>query len=99
MTQPATEHILGHQETGWWYIEFTGSQTATPGAPPGTTVKTTDPGESPSAIANAQTWLNKNITPGTNPVFGMVDGQGTVRMFWYGTVDLPIVIDPPVAAE
>jgi hypothetical protein len=99
MTEPVIEHIPGREETGWWYIEFTGSQTATPGAPPGTTHKTTDPGESPSAIANAQTWLNQNVKPGTNQVFGMVDGQGTVRLFWYGTVEVPIVIEPPVAAE
>jgi len=97
-----TERVVNpieRQETGWWYIEFTGAQGATPGAPPGTTHKTTDPGESPSAITNAQTWLNQNVTPGTNPVFGMVDGQGTVRIFWHGTIDVPIVIDPPVLEQ
>jgi len=66
--------------TGWWYQEFRGPSvtTATPGAPE----------SNPGGISAAQTWLNQTIKPGTNDVFGMIDGQGTVRMFWYGTIDL-----------
>lgn len=65
-------------ELGWWYVEFRGAnqQNATPVAPPGTS--------NPGGITSAQTWLNESITPGADPVFGMIDSGGTVRMFWYG---------------
>ena len=60
------------QVTGWWYQEFSAGQKATPLA----------------GINAAQTWLNDNIKPNTPVVFGNVDGQGTVRLFWYGSKSL-----------
>jgi hypothetical protein len=62
------------QVTGWWYQEFSAGQKATPSA----------------GIDAAQTWLNDNIKPNTPVVFGNVDGQGTVRLFWYGSKSLTI---------
>jgi hypothetical protein len=89
MTEKTPENVpipvptpLPFRVTGWWYQEFRGPSqaNATPGAPAGTS--------SPGGISSAQTWLTHNITPGTNSVFGMIDSAGTVRMFWYGTINL-----------
>jgi hypothetical protein len=86
MTERLPENVPpAHQETGWWYIEFRGFNqqngapltNPTPGAPAGTS--------NPGGIASAQTWLTETNTAGTNPVFGMIDGGGTVRLFWHGT--------------
>jgi hypothetical protein len=77
-------HPVG--QTGWWYIEFLGPgssghpQNPTPGAQAGTS--------NPGGITGAQEWLNKTVTPGSNPVFGNIDSGGTVRLFWYGTIPL-----------
>jgi hypothetical protein len=85
MTEKSLENVINpfpFKVTGWWYQEFRGPNQADPtsGAPDGTS--------SPGGIASAQTWLNENITPGANSVLGMIDTAGTVRMFWYGTIEL-----------
>jgi hypothetical protein len=58
-----------HLATGWWYQEFSAGQTPT----------------KQEGIDEALTFLNERFTPATPTVFGNVDGQGTVRLFWYGT--------------
>jgi hypothetical protein len=57
----------------WRYIEFTSK--ATPN----------------SNINAATTWLNTTLVPpgGDGTVFGNIDSNGDVRLFWYG-VELPI---------
>jgi hypothetical protein len=62
-----------HPVTGWWYQEFSAGQPAT----------------KLEGINAALTFLNeKQFTPPPT-VFGNVDGQGTVRLFWYGTRLIP----------
>jgi hypothetical protein len=81
MTQQTPENIPVLEETGWFHTEFAGPGIApTKGAPAGDTQQ--------GGISAAQTWLNQNIKPGTNVVFGNVDSGGTVRLFWYGTVPI-----------
>ena len=43
-------------------------------------------------INAAVTWLNKTIVPpdGDGTVFGNIDGQGDVRLFWYG-IQFPVL--------
>jgi hypothetical protein len=73
--------------TGWFYTEFTGPGITTPtkGVPAGDSQQ--------GGVSAAQVWLNQHIKPGTNVVFGNVDGMGTVRLFWYGTER---IIAPPL---
>jgi len=75
---PTPQLPLAHLQTEWQYIEFRGNQNGpTFGAPAGTS--------NPGGIQGALTWLNQSSLPGAGSVFGMIDGQGTVRMYWYGT--------------
>jgi hypothetical protein len=82
MTEQTPEIIINpFERTGWFYTEFAGPNvTPTKGAPAGDS--------QPGGINAAQTWLNQTIKPGTNVVFGNIDSGGTVRLFWYGTVDI-----------
>ncbi len=66
------------EETGWWYAEFSGPEAGPTKGAPAASVQ-------PGGISAAQSWLNANITPGDDALFGNVDGQGTVRIFYYGT--------------
>jgi hypothetical protein len=58
----------------WHYTEFANKTTPTPN------------------INAAVTWLNKTIVPpdGDGTVFGNIDGQGDVRLFWYG-IEFPVL--------
>jgi hypothetical protein len=69
MTETTPIHY-GVPKTQWWYQEF---------IPPGGKATPT------AGIDAAQTWLNDTIQPGTPVVFGNIDSNGDVRVFWYGT--------------
>jgi hypothetical protein len=55
----------------------------------------------PAGINSALTWLNENIAPpdGNGTVFGNIDSNGDVRLFFYGYATWKVIGNEPAAAQ